>query len=51
MDAETNEETGESEEYDTQEQTEETPRLKLRDLRPEKDPMGAGTQELCPPQN
>ena len=42
MDAERNEKTGESTTQGTQEPTPETPQSKLRDLRPEKDPMGAG---------
>lgn len=42
MDAEPNEETGESTNQVTQEPTQEAPQSKLRDLRPEKDPMGAG---------
>jgi hypothetical protein len=42
MDSETKDETGESTEESTSETTEETPQLKLRDLRPEKDPIGAG---------
>ncbi len=42
MDPETNDESGESTEQDMAETTEETPQFKLRDLRPEKDPIGAG---------
>ena len=42
MDAETNDKTGEGADQDPPETTEETPRFKLRDLRPEKDPIGAG---------
>jgi hypothetical protein len=42
MDAEKNDETGQSTEQGTQEPTKETPRFRLRDLRPEKDPIGAG---------
>jgi hypothetical protein len=42
MDPETNDESGESTDQDTPEQTEEAPQFKLRDLRPEKDPIGAG---------
>ena len=42
MDPETNDETGESTEQDTAETNEEIPQFKLRDLRPEKDPIGAG---------
>ena len=44
MDPETNDESGESTEQATPEQTEETPQFKLRDLRPEKDPIGAGSK-------
>jgi hypothetical protein len=46
MDAERNEKTGESTKQGTQEPTQETPQSKLRDLRPEKDPMGAGGDSL-----
>ena len=42
MEAERNEKTGEGTKQGTQETTPETPQSKLRDLRPEKDPMGAG---------
>jgi hypothetical protein len=42
MDAEKNDETGQSTEQGTPEPTKETPRFRLRDLRPEKDPIGAG---------
>jgi hypothetical protein len=42
MDLETNDDSGESTEQDMAETTEETPQFKLRDLRPEKDPIGAG---------
>jgi hypothetical protein len=42
MDAEPNEKTGDSTNQGTQEPTQEAPRSELRDLRPEKDPMGAG---------
>jgi len=46
MDAERNEKSGESTTQRTQEPTQETPQSKLRDLRPEKDPMGAGRDSL-----
>jgi len=46
MDAEPKEKTGESTNQGTQEPTQETPQSKLRDLRPEKDPMGAGRDSL-----
>ena len=46
MDAEPKEKTGESTNQGTQEPTRETPQSKLRDLRPEKDPMGAGRDSL-----
>ena len=46
MDAERNEKTGESTTQGTQEPTQETPQSKLRDLRPEKDPMGAGRDSV-----
>ena len=42
MDAEIKDQTDEKTEQGTSEQTEETPQFKLRDLRPEKDPIGAG---------
>lgn len=42
MDSETNDESGEGTEQDMEETIEETPQFKLRDLRPEKDPIGAG---------
>ena len=42
MEHETNDESDENTEQETPEQTEETPQFKLRDLRPEKDPIGAG---------
>ena len=42
MDAESNDETGESANQGSPEPTQEAPQSKLRDLRPEKDPMGAG---------
>ena len=42
MDLETDDDSGESTEQDMEEATEETPQFKLRDLRPEKDPIGAG---------
>jgi hypothetical protein len=41
MDAESKDETGESTNPGSPEPTQETPQSKLRDLRPEKDPMGA----------
>jgi len=47
MDAERNEKTGESTTQRTQEPSQETPQSKLRDLRPEKDPMGAGRDSLA----
>ena len=46
MDAERKEKTGESTNQGTQEPTQETPQSKLRDLRPEKDPMGAGRDSV-----
>ena len=46
MDAELNEKTSEGTNQRTQEPTQETPESKLRDLRPEKDPMGAGRDPL-----
>jgi hypothetical protein len=46
MDAEPKKKTGESTNQGTQEPTQETPQSKLRDLRPEKDPMGAGRNSL-----
>ena len=42
MEAETKEQTSERKEERTQEPTERAPVSKLRDLPPEKDPMGAG---------
>jgi hypothetical protein len=42
MDAEPKEETHDSASTSTPEPAQETPQSKLRDLRPEKDPMGAG---------
>ena len=42
MEAERNDETGDSTDQGSSETTQETPQSKLRDLRPEKDPMGAG---------
>ena len=42
MEAETTTKTGSGTEQSTQEQSREIPLSKLRDLRPEKDPMGAG---------
>ena len=47
MDAEPNEKTGESKNQGTQEPTQEAPQSKLRDLRPEKDPMGTGRDSLA----
>jgi hypothetical protein len=47
MDAERNEKTGESTTQGTQETTQGTPQAKVRDLRPEKDPMGAGRDSLA----
>lgn len=47
MDAEKKDEAGESKEQSTQEQTETVPLSKLRDLRPEKDPMGAGRKRVA----
>ena len=46
MDPEPNEETGDSTNQGTREPTQEKPQYKLRDLRPEKDPMGAGRNRL-----
>lgn len=42
MDTQPNEETSDNTSQGTPEPAQETPRFKLRDLRPEKDPMGAG---------
>ena len=42
MDSEPGNETGEKTEPETAEQTQEIPPSKVHDLRPEKDPMGAG---------
>ena len=42
MDGEPNDESEESANQDLQEQIREVPQSKLRDLRPERDPMGAG---------
>lgn len=42
MDSEPKDEAGESTEQSTQEQPQKIPLSKLRDLRPEKDPIGAG---------
>ncbi|CAN5575120.1 hypothetical protein BH20VER3_BH20VER3_16450 [soil metagenome] len=42
MNSEPKSDTSESQEQDTTEQTEQNPISKLRDLRPEKDPIGAG---------
>ncbi len=47
MDSEPKEETGESMEQNTQEQSQKTPLSELRDLRPEKDPIGAGRQRAA----
>ena len=41
MEAEPNDETGESAKHGSPEPASEAPQSKLRDLRPEKDPMGA----------
>jgi hypothetical protein len=46
MDAEPNEETGDSADEGSPETTPEGPQSKLRDLRPEKDPMGASRSRL-----
>lgn len=46
MEAEPNEETGESTNQGAAQPTQQTPQSKLRDLRPEKDPMGAGRDRL-----
>jgi hypothetical protein len=42
MDSEPSNETGEKTEPETVEKTQEIPPARTRDLRPEKDPMGAG---------
>ena len=42
MDGQPNDESEESANQDLQEQIQEVPQSKLRDLRPERDPMGAG---------
>ena len=42
VDSEPNDETDESTNQNTSDTSEKTPPFKLRDLRPEKDPMGAG---------
>ncbi len=48
MDSEPKDETGESTEQSTREQTsQKIPLSKLRDLRPEKDPIGAGRQRAA----
>ena len=47
MEAEPNEETSESTNQGSPEPTQETPESRLRDLRPEKDPMGAGRQRAA----
>ncbi len=44
MDSEPKDEKGESTEQSTQEQPQKIPLSELRDLRPEKDPIGAGRQ-------
>ena len=44
MDSEPKDETGERTEQSAQEQPQKTALSKLRDLRPEKDPIGAGRQ-------
>ncbi len=44
MEAEPNEETGGSTNQGAPEPKKEAPQSKLRDLRPEKDPMGAGRE-------
>ncbi len=49
MDSEPKEETGESSEQNTQEQSQKVSLSKLRDLRPEKDPIGAGRQRAANP--
>lgn len=46
MNAEPKDKTGDSANKGTQEPTPETPQSKLRDLRPEKDPMGAGRDSV-----
>jgi hypothetical protein len=46
MDTEPNGETSDSTSQDTPEPTQEAPRFKLRDLRPEKDTMGAGRRRF-----
>ena len=42
MDGEPNDESEESANQDLQEQIQDVPQSKLRDLRPERDPIGAG---------
>ena len=42
METEPNEETGKSTNQGSPEPAQETPQAKVRDLRPEKDPIGAG---------
>lgn len=46
MEAETATKPGETADQDSQETTQQVPLSKLRDLRPEKDPMGAGRPGL-----
>jgi hypothetical protein len=46
MDTEPSEETNDSTRQSAPEPTREAPRFKLRDLRPEKDPMGAGRRRF-----
>jgi hypothetical protein len=46
MDAEPNEKTGDSTKPGAPEPKQERPKANLRDLRPEKDPMGAGRDRL-----
>jgi hypothetical protein len=46
METETKEQSGERKEESTPEPTERSPVSKLRDLPPEKDPMGAGRTRL-----
>ena len=43
-----NEEKGAESGSESREQTEQPPQSKLRDLRPEKDPMGAGKENARP---
>jgi hypothetical protein len=46
METQPNDETGDSRKQDASEPARQTPQSKLRDLRPEKDPMGAGRDRL-----